>query len=144
MEKQNAVEKFCWTDNEFENMNWHDNYIHAITFNEEKYELLFDIDYIDKWISPSDNEKHYNFLIVPSTLVFYNVYNLNMSVDDLSFRIEDIFRDNPARPKNSEFIKRELEYDWTIEMSGGYLKFKSVGYKLYVRKKIIFYPMFKN
>ncbi len=48
--KQYILEKSIWTDLDFENMGWHDSRIHSVAFG-ENFELIFDIDYIFKWLS---------------------------------------------------------------------------------------------
>ena len=42
-------------------------------------------------------------------------------------------KENPQKPANREFIKRDIEFDWTIETQEGTITFKSVGFKQYVR-----------
>jgi hypothetical protein len=54
------LEKSLLTDAEFENMNWHDSFIYALTLG-EKNELVFDIDYIFQWINPTKERNYFNF-----------------------------------------------------------------------------------
>ncbi|GEM_PF-1041978 len=42
-------------------------------------------------------------------------------------------RSDPAKPKNSEFIKRETEWKWTIDAPQGEIMLNSVGFKQYIR-----------
>ena len=65
-------------------MGWHDNKIHAISFNDESSELSFDIDHIGKWVI---KKKAYQFWLVPATLVFRNVYDINIATDSLNLVI---------------------------------------------------------
>ncbi|MDV4012483.1 hypothetical protein BAY06_08330 [Elizabethkingia anophelis] len=44
------IVKDIWTDMDFEQMGWHDNYIHAIVFPNENQKLVLDMDYIFKWV----------------------------------------------------------------------------------------------
>jgi len=131
------LEKLLWTDADFEQMNWHDCPIKSIAFNE--YQLLLDIDYIFKWVLMKNN-KHYKFWISPCTLVFDNVYNLELNSDGPTLNsvipiIDRISRENPTVPRNAEYIGRDTEYDWIIETLIGEIAFRSVGYKQYVRQQ---------
>jgi hypothetical protein len=129
--KQFKLDKHIWTEADFDSMNWHDNPIHAMTFS-ENFELLLDIDYIFEWVLKG---KKYLFWISPCTLVFENVYDLTFDIGPTTPRltIDFLTKENPQRPKNSEYIKRDTEFDWTIEMQEGTIGFKSVGFKQYVR-----------
>ena len=125
--------RLIWTHEDFHEMAWHDCHIHAISFNKD-FKLLFDIDYIFKWVL---NGKNYRFWIAPCTLIFDNCYNINfdldMSIPELE--IDRIIRENPKRSKNAEFIERQIEFDWTMDTQQGNIAFTSVGFALYVRKE---------
>lgn len=131
------LQKNVWTEVDFEQMNWHDNPIHAIAFGDN--EIKLDIDYIFEWVLKG---KTYNFWISPCTLVFENIYDLVFDVgpSSSSFTIDLIAKENPQKPKNSEHIKREIENDWTIEMQEGTMHFKSVGFKQYIRESPVLLP----
>jgi len=132
MDKNYILEKGLWTDNDFDVMSWHDNPIHAISFT-DNFQLVLDIDYIFKWVLKG---KYYNFWMSPCTLVFENVCNIKFELDSTEgCIITDITRENPQRPKNAEYIKRELEYDWCIELVSGEIFFNSAGYTQYVRQQ---------
>ena len=49
--------------------------------------------------------------------------------------IDCINRDNPKKPKNAEFIEKQVEFDWVIETQQGNITFTSIGFNQYVRKK---------
>jgi hypothetical protein len=129
--KEYRLEKTLWTEADFDNMSWHDNPVHAFTFSDES-EILLDIDYIFKWVLKG---KKYKFWISPCTLIFENVYDLTFDIGPShpGLTIDIITIENPQRPRNSEYINRETEYDWIIEMQEGEISFKSVGFKQYVR-----------
>ena len=134
-----ALEKSLLTENDFEKMNWHDCHIYAC-YLKEKFELVFDIDYIFNWVPPTSQNNYYKFWISPCTLVFKNVNNLkfDLEIDEpFEIKIEDILRYNPKTPRNANFISSDTEYEWTIEFVQGQITFNSVGYKLFVRKKPI-------
>ena len=110
----------------------HDCPIHALSFVED-YQLMFDIDYIFKWILTS-NKKRYQFYIAPCTIIFENVYELAFESAHSTVIIDSNSKDNPQRPKNAEYIGWDWEYDWLVETTAGQISFKSAGYKQYVRK----------
>ncbi len=126
------LEKSLWTEDDFKTMGWHDNRIHAISFG-ENYELLFDIDYIFDWILKGN---YYKFQVSPCTLIFENVYDIKFDLDSSGSELEivDIFYENPRRPNNADYTKREIEFDWIIETQQGNISFTAVGYKQYVRQ----------
>ena len=130
-------EKNIFTEADFEQMSWHDCHIHAFSFN-DNFELLLDIDYIFEWVSPKKGSKYYKFWIAPCTLVFENVYNIELESDHKLPIIDYIERSNAQRPKNAEYINKDLEYDWDIVMISGEMTFKSIGFKQYVRKPPVF------
>ena len=70
-----------WTDQQFEEMSWHDNHVHALRIVEGVHgsgELVLDLDYILEWICNSDGNR---FRITPATLTFLDVTNLRISLD---------------------------------------------------------------
>ncbi|RYY00806.1 MAG: hypothetical protein EOO53_21235 [Gammaproteobacteria bacterium] len=130
--KQYQLEKSLWTEEDFDTMGWHDSLVYGISFG-ENFQLLFDIDYIFKWVLTG---KTYHFWVSPCTLVFENVYDLKFDLEfsGIELEIDDVTRDNPQRPKNADFIGRDVEMDWVIETQQGTISFKSIGYKQYVRQ----------
>lgn len=132
------LEKKIWTQDDFEIMGWHDNRIHGIatTTNEEelwKNELLFDIDYIFKWMHPVHPDKYFTFWISPCTLVFQNVYDLHIDINTgagiFELEIEDINLIEKLTNENSH----ESYYSWTIELVNGSMTFKSQGFQQVVK-----------
>ena len=119
-------------------MFWHDCKIHAIAFDEFNYKLMLDLDYIFKWVGPEE-DGYYGFWISPVTLIFENVYDLDISLGyTLGTIIESLERDNPSKPKNSDYINKDVEWEWTIETRNGVISFKSVGYTQYVRRAPVY------
>ena len=141
--KSYHLEKGLWTDHDFENMGWHDCKLFAISFG-DNFQLLFDIDYIFKWVQTG---KTFKFWVSPCTLVFENVYDVEFQMDGISggIDIDEISRDNPQKPKNADFVKVDTEFDWTIDTQQGSIFFKSIGYKQYVRQipKLIYGQYFE-
>jgi hypothetical protein len=80
------------------------------------------------------NKRKFKFWISPCTLVFENVYDIAFESGDTTIIIDNISRENPQKPKNGEYLDKDLEYDWIVETTVGELSFKSVGFKQYVRQ----------
>lgn len=134
------LQKRTWDERDFEQMDWHDSRIYAFEFKAESFEFALDIDYILQWVRPNDDETSFKFWVAPATLVFRNIWNLNMEIGSLDLEIQDLQRSNPRPPKNVNYIKESLEYDWLIETNSGEISFTAVGYKQYFRKE----PFFSN
>ena len=132
MKEVYQLEKTLWTETDFDLMNWHDCPIHALSFSKDS-KLLLDIDYIFKWVLLK-NKRNFKFWISPCTLVFENVYDIAFESDHTTVIIDNISRENPQKPKNAEYINKEIEYGWIIETTVGEISFKSVGFKQYVRQ----------
>jgi hypothetical protein len=127
------LEKEIWSDQDFENMSWHDNPIYAFCFD-ENYKLYLDIDYIFKWVLKG---KHYKFWMAPCTLVFETVFDFAMEESaPYQLVILDITRSEPKPPKNEYYTDNNIiEYDWVIETLLGEISFSSTGFKQHVRAK---------
>jgi hypothetical protein len=127
-----TLQKVVWTEEDFDVMGWHDCRIHAISFG-DNFELLFDIDYIFQWVMEEDP---FNFWVSPCTLVFENAYDIQFDIEQLTggMNIYDIAKELPTIPKNAEYINRELQFVWSIQLHEGVIQFKSIGYKQYVRR----------
>ncbi len=131
-----TLSKSVWNENDFEQMNWHDNHIHGVAFNPDSFKLLFDIDYIFKWVSPNKGEKYYSFWISLCTIIFHNVHTFKTRIDyGLGLEIDCINREKIGLPKNHEYITKQIEYSWLIECQEGEISFSSVGYDLIIRNK---------
>ena len=71
-----------WTQQQFDEMSWHDNHVHAIRVEEGEHgagKLILDIDYILEWVNDAGGK--IKFSILPATLTFHEVTNLRMSID---------------------------------------------------------------
>jgi len=140
MSESFQVEKWVWTEADFEKMRWHDSQIHAIAFSPEKFEIVLDIDYILQWIHPKQNETYYKFWVSPATLVFKNVCEVNFDIGSYTcgLEIDSIKREDARRPRNTDHIRKYQEWLWTIECQEGQITFRSAGYKQYIRTFPIF------
>jgi hypothetical protein len=135
MEQEYEIEKWVWTESDFEIMGWHDSQIHALAFLPEDFEIIFDIDYIFQWVHPGLNETYFKFWIAPATLVFENVYDLEFDLEsyNVELEIDNIRREDARRPHNAQYIGREIDWLWIIECQEGEIRFRSVGYKQFIR-----------
>lgn len=73
--------EYLWTQQQFEEMSWHDNHVHALRIVEGAYgsgEFVLDLDYILEWDCSTDGCR---FRIIPATLTFLEVTNLRISLD---------------------------------------------------------------
>lgn len=135
MAEKYKLEKWLWTENDFEIMGWHDARVYAIAFSPEKFEIAFDIDYILQWVHPKQNETFFSFWVSPATLVFGNIYDIEFKVDSYSggLEIDAITRESIGAPRNAQCTGKNEEWAWTIECQEGEIKFRSTGYKQYLR-----------
>jgi hypothetical protein len=143
------VEKYIWTDDDFELMGWHDVKVHAISFQESHgtfgsvsklgyyplplgSRLLLDLDYIVEWVRPTPPERHFSFWISPATLVFENVQRVAGGELDLVpgygllLDIQSLDRSEPHPSGVS---------DWALEGHNFTLSLSSTGYRQYLRRR---------
>lgn len=117
------LEKKIWTDNDFDNMGWHDNHIYKVRLTED---LELDIDYILQWNKPDLEGLPFTFCVAPATLVFKRIKNLTFEFAtgfENIFEIEDI-----ERPSN------ENKNQWTIITRQGYFQFTCDGFEQFIRQ----------
>ncbi len=136
MSEKYVLEKWIWTELDFDQMDWHDCNIYSIAFCPNEFEIAFDIDYIFKWMKPRNNEKYYKFWISPATLVFVNVHDTHYDIDTTSgLEIDEIIRNNSQKPRNIKFLKRDTEWTWQILCHTGDIELKSAGFEMYIRSE---------
>lgn len=111
------LEKWIWTEDDFDIMGWHDSKIHALAFVPEDFEIAFDIDYILQWIHPKPNETYFKFWVAPATLVFENVRDVEFDIESYNgdLVIDDVRREEPGKPLNAQFIGKDVDWLWVIE-----------------------------
>ena len=130
--------KFIWSEEDFEQMNWHDVIVHAFSIvpKEYDYELMLDIDYIFEWIKPVPPDTHYLFIIAPATISFPGAWDIETDLStrkDISepISILDIQRSNPRETNVADIIG----WDWKIILEQGSISFSGYGFKQYIRKE---------
>jgi hypothetical protein len=120
-----------WTDAQFEEMSWHDNYVHGFRIVEGEHgfgELILDIDYILEWVAVQDQCQ---FRIVPATLRFFEVADLRLSLDYATptaaltpFSLHSIERKFEKRERYTAQLW-ELQINWPT----GKLTFQAKGFE---------------
>lgn len=135
--KEFKLEKLLWTDADFDHMGWHDNKIHAIAFGQEEQELLFDIDYIFKWVDPKEGEQFYRFWLAPCTLVFSQVHQVRLNSDtgsmyDFGIPILELER------RQIQLRQKHQTWEWSLLCLTGSIHFQACGYHQYVRAQPLF------
>lgn len=136
------LDKFIWTQDDYEQMGWHDCSIYGLTFlpidEQGTTNLLFDIDYIFKWVNPNKSGQPFSFWISPCTLIFKDAFALTINIDKRGgttdmFEIADLYLVDKIEQEKNKWI-----YEWAIDLQEGYIKFKSSGFDQIVRLKPIF------
>ena len=108
-----------WTEQHFEELSWHDNHVHGISFRnpEEDYsfDLIFDIDHVLEWIEiPNDG---YEYIVAPATLTFHEVDKVVFDVK-LAYK-EDLAIDFIDRQEITTDAQRNVGdklYRWKISL----------------------------
>ena len=124
-----------WTNEDFDDMGWHDATVYSMSFPQADYVLKFDIDYIFKWHWGATKVNGWD--VAPCSLVFENVSDLKVSLDwgmqgDTS--IMDITRDNPRPSPNGQVVL----WDYLVEFDVGNLSFTATGFIQTVRRSAVF------
>jgi hypothetical protein len=135
---QHKLQKVVWTEEDFENMGWHDATIYAVSFLTNQWELVFDIDYLVEWVSEGVAGAPIEFWVAPATLVFENVNGLKTNYE--------IWTGSPLTPSIMDISRSGREYnlagnpwEWTIELEhGGKMEFHASGFRQFFRANPIF------
>jgi hypothetical protein len=135
MSDECSIDKWILTDDDFEQMAWHDCRICGMAFSSEDMELLLDIDYIVSWLEPAPGDNSYRLWFAPATVVFRGVLNLEIGVDALEPRLDiDGVRRAPAIMHGSTVgVDVKPDWDWTIDCQEGDIAFRSEGFQLFFR-----------
>lgn len=134
--KDETIEKYIWTEDDFDAMGWHDATLYAVGFLPEKYQLMLDIDYIFKWVEPDKGGTFYKFVVSPATLIFQNVHGLSVSISEpfRPIQIQSIDRMSPKQPPNADYTDRDKEWHWVIDLEIGTIELDSIGFTQIIRK----------
>jgi hypothetical protein len=127
------MNKLIWDESDFDKMSWHDNFIHAFTYDPDENLFLIDIDYITEWINPKEKGSHFSFVVAPSTLIFDGVYDLDVDIKVGNVSTFDILEIN-REIHQTKYPTERIFYRYEIVLSHiGKITFASSGYKMYIR-----------
>ncbi len=118
------LDKWLWTDADFDVMGWHDSLIYAFKVDQDLY---FDIDYIFKWVRP-DQDHWFSFYVAPCTLVFETPTKFHLNLESNEFytyiEIADLHKQLNSNEKT----------EWRIETHIGDIIIEADNYKQFVRR----------
>jgi hypothetical protein len=138
MEESELLEKSVWSDGDFDQMGWHDAAVHAVALVEEddRAELLFDIDYIVRWVDPVPPSPYFTFYVAPATLVFANVSNLkgDLDTDWTGLEMDGVDR---LEPESAEHRSAGVR-PWVIEGPHFELNLLASGFRQYFRRRPVY------
>ncbi|UZR96138.1 hypothetical protein [Chondrinema litorale] len=138
MHQKYQLEKSLWIEKDYEQMGWHDALIYAFSLqsnsDEGISEILFDIDYIFKWVNPISPNQHFSFFISPCTLVFRDAVNLKIDIDTENFFPLELEVSDLILEKELDFKNGHKAYEWNLSTQVGDIKFQASGFEQYVRK----------
>jgi hypothetical protein len=123
------------TDESFGEMAWHDTRIHAVALGDGADELIFDLDYIVRWLEPAEGENHYRIWFAPATLVFAAVTDVQFDIGAWvpHIDIDAVRREKLTLPEDVVSLDTGSCWEWTIDCQEGDITFKSSGFHLYFR-----------
>jgi hypothetical protein len=160
------ADRRVWTDEDFDELSWHDSAVHAFAFEpgapgrvlvvdidtamqdleseptpstpetRKVGRLLLDLDYIVDYVDPTSAERWFSFWMSPGTLAFENVYNLEGDFGRYETLEGYLALDNIRRSEPDDDGERE----WTLDGFNFALTFRSRGFRLYLRRAPILVP----
>ena len=116
-----------WSDNDFNDMGWHDSRLYNIKFPDEEYSFTLYLDYIFEWVKTVDNK--FNFWVSPCKLVFENVINLKVNLcfeNSIGIDINSIHREKIGLTPNGKLE----EWKYTIETDRGNIELLATGFEM--------------
>ena len=116
-----------WSDQDFESMGWHDNFIESLIFPDENLKLCLNINYILDWIPQKITGHCYKFRVALAKLSFHNVLNLTFKLNfenSTSIFINEIVRCSKRLSPN----KKMHIWDYRIITDQGDITFDSTGF----------------
>lgn len=124
--RQFMGEMRVWTERDFDFMGWHDATIHGLVFRPQSYSLVFDLDYILKWVEPVPPEQFFSFWVAPATLAFENVSEVEISLQsDLpQLTLFGIERGDEQPTPDGRF----KSWRYTLDGDQGTISFRATGF----------------
>ncbi len=133
------LDKSVWTQDDYENMSWHDANIYGLTIEkiEDNWtaEFLLDIDYIFKWVHPIPPAQTFTFWVAPCTLIFKECFDLDMDFKTDGDCLDLMEIADMYLKSKTEQVKNKFVYEWTIELQQGQITLKSYGFEQIVRQQ---------
>ncbi|WBA40762.1 hypothetical protein [Hymenobacter canadensis] len=117
------LEKWIWTEADYEQMGWHDARIYAVQFGKD---ISFDIDYIFQWVQ-ADKDDYFSFWVAPATLIFTEATHVALTMDfrpNQELEIEDIRRESSAAGVT----------EWHLETHQGDIIITAEGFRQVIRR----------
>ena len=140
-EEKLLLEKVIWTQDDYELMGWHDCRIYGLIFQNVNdswtTNIVFDIDYIFKWVRPIHPKQSFSFWVAPCTLMFKEAFDLTINVNQKGGRTEPPEIDDLVLKGKVEQETNRWVYEWDIHLQEGYIHFKSLGFDQVVRRRPI-------
>lgn len=118
------LEKWNWTEQDFEQMGWHDCPIYAMKFDDQ---VVFDLDYIFKWNQPEIEGMPFTFWISPATLTFKEVtlFKADFEMDFvIGLEIADISKE-----------ALDSTTQWNIDTQQGTIVIRATSFEQVIRRK---------
>lgn len=114
------------TDNDFDQLSWHDSTVYSINFPDLNDNMKFDLDYIIEWIK--EENRSYKFILAPAILCFENVFNLSIK---LTFEDYTELSINEIKRSNKRLLPNGKVYVWDFFMllDRGNIEFSSSGFR---------------
>ncbi|RCG26535.1 hypothetical protein DQ384_29310 [Sphaerisporangium album] len=151
MHQESGLIKATWTDGDLDTMSWDSCQVHALAITddeglpddltpEERLELddldpsapsglalHFDLDYIVRRVGPVPR-RGFEFWVAPATLVFDSVWAVTGDLRSICLPLEtrNLHRSTPVIPRD--------ETRWHLEGRDFDLRFKALGFRLYLRR----------
>lgn len=118
------LDKWVWTNDDFDEMGWHDSLIYAFKVDKDLY---FDLDYIFEWVEPQQG-LWFSFWIAPCTLIFETPRKFSFNFENKDFdnylEISDVYRQ----------INQNNETEWRIETNVGDILIEAENFRQIVRR----------
>jgi hypothetical protein len=121
-----GLSKATWTDDDYDSMGWHDCTIHALRLagyqdEQNPRRLVFDLDYIVRWVEPARHGGRYTFWIAPATLVFEWPIEIRgeFALRDGDLELADLHRlDSPDDLPEPVWRLEGHDFDFYVRASG--------------------------
>ena len=125
--------KLVYSAKDFEELGFHDCYVHGIRWDTSTYALILDLDYIVEWIK---NKGKYEFLVASAELRFNDSSEVRLSFDWTNLAMECQIQDIHKRESRLSLNGSEC-YHWEIEFTTphGSIELWSTNFELKIQKK---------